>query len=199
MILRTALSGVVRICVSRMTDRLNRMRRALRHIALACGGHAALEFALVLPPFLVLILGTLETGMMLFVATHLESAVHDAARQIRTGNVQEGADPLVEFTNIMCGALVVAVACDSRLVVDVRPFDSFSSVTFVPYVDENGEASGNMFSPGGAGDIVLVRVVYNWEMMTPFLGALMSDGGNGRRTIAAAAAFRNEPFGPTGP
>ena len=175
-------------------DIAQRTRRASRRFALARAGSAALQFALVAPPFFLMMLGIIETGGLMFVSTHLEGAVNDAARQIRTGNVQGAADPIAAFRGILCAELVVAVQCDSRMVIDVRPFNQFQSVAFTPYYDQNGQPSGNVFSPGNAGDIVLVRVAYNWNIMTPLLGQYLGDGGTNRKLIEAAGAFRNEPY-----
>jgi Flp pilus assembly protein TadG len=166
----------------------------VRRFVAARGGSSIVEFALILPPFLLMLMGTLETSMVLFVSTHLEGSVNDAARQIRTGNVQGAADPVAEFRNILCGRLEIVLDCDSRLVIDVRPFNQFGSITFDAFFDENGEPQGNGFNAGTAGDIVLVRVAYNWEIQTPLLGELLADDGTSRKVIMAAAAFRNEPF-----
>ncbi len=171
-----------------------RARQASLRFALARAGSAALQFALVAPPFFLMMLGIVETGGLMFVSTHLEGAVSDAARQIRTGNVQGAADPIAAFRGILCAELVVAVQCDTRMVIDVRPFNKFSNVAFTPYYDQSGQPSGNVFNPGNAGDIVLVRVAYNWNIMTPLLGQYLGDGGSNRKLIEAAAAFRNEPY-----
>jgi Flp pilus assembly protein TadG len=167
---------------------------AVRRFGVACGGSSIVEFALVVPPFLLMMMGILEISMVLFVSVHLEGSVHEAARQIRTGNVQNAASPIGEFRTILCGRLEVVLDCDGRLVIDVRPFNQFNSITFAPFYDENGEAQGNGFSPGTAGEIVLVRVAYNWNITTPLLGKLLADDGVSRKVILAAAAFRNEPF-----
>lgn len=175
-------------------DLFKRTRRGSRRFSLARAGTAAIEFALVAPPFFLLMLGIIETGGLMFVSTHLEGAVNDAARQIRTGNVQGAADPIAAFRGILCAELVVAIQCGSQMVIDVRPFNQFQSVAFTPYYDQNGQPSGNVFNPGSAGDIVLVRVAYNWNIMTPLLGQYLGDGGTNRKLIEAAGAFRNEPY-----
>ena len=173
---------------------LRKTTRAVRRFGVARGGASIVEFALILPPFLLMLMGTLETSIVLFVSTHLEGSVNDAARQIRTGNIQAAGDPLAEFRTILCGRLEIVMNCDSRLVIDVRPFNQFGSITFDPFFDENGEPQGNGFVAGNAGDIILVRVAYNWEIQTPLLGQILADDGVSRKVIMAAAAFRNEPF-----
>ena len=168
--------------------------RRFRRFLGASGGATALEFALVIPPFILMTFGILETTLVMFVATQLEASVQSAARQIRTGNVQGATDPLDTFKTLMCQKFELVASCDDQLVIDVRRFDDFQSVDFPPFVDQNGQANGNTFTPGAAGDIVLVRVTYNWQIKTPMLGRLLADDGVSRKMLMATAAFRNEPY-----
>ena len=46
-----------------------------------------LEFALVAPVFFVLLMGTIEIGVMFFGDFVLQNATNDAARLVRTGQV----------------------------------------------------------------------------------------------------------------
>ena len=77
-----------------MTMVIRGLEALLRRFARSKAGVTAVEFALVAPPFLMLLFGTLETSIMYFVATNLEGEVQVAARQIRTGNVQASANPV---------------------------------------------------------------------------------------------------------
>ena len=57
------------------------------------GAVAAVEFALVAPVFLFLVFAILETSILYIIATVMEGEVALAARQIRTGELQQDADP----------------------------------------------------------------------------------------------------------
>src|SRR5215467_11538747 len=48
-------------------------------------GSAAIEFAMVAPVFFVLLMGTIEAGVIFFAQSSLQNAVNDAARLVRTG------------------------------------------------------------------------------------------------------------------
>ena len=61
--------------------------------------------------------------------------------------------------------------------------------------DGNLDDSDFEFSPGNANEIVVVRVFYEWELLTPVLSAPLANMSNGRRLLQATVAFRNEPFG----
>ena len=47
---------------------------------------------------------------------------------------------------------------------------------------------------GGAGDIVLYTLRYDWSLLTGLLDPLMGDD-NGVMQLAASIVVRNEPFG----
>ena len=54
--------------------------------------------------------------------------------------------------------------------------------------------SKTAFATGGSESIVLVRVYYEWELMTPLMNAGLKNLSNGKRMISATATFRNEPY-----
>ncbi len=169
-------------------------RSGLRRFFIRADGAVALEFAFVVMPFLLLLMGVIEVGLAMFVSTQLQGATAEAARQIRTGNIQAGADPETAFRDLLCDGLVAAVECDERLVMDVRAYNSFGEVVFPSFYDATGEAEGAEFSAGGAGQTILVRVAYNWTIVTPFLATFLANDGDDGRITTAAAVFRNEPF-----
>jgi len=146
-------------------------------------------------PFFTLVLAILETTAVFFASTTLENAVNDAARKIRTGEVQVNNMDAAQFRQLICDEIDVFLKCDS-LVVDVRSFGQFDTVTFPPPLNADGTLKNDQqFSPGTAGDVVLVRAFYTWPVMTPLIGATLSNMANNERLISAASAFRNEPFG----
>ena len=55
---------------------------ALRRFAKAQRGATAVEFAIVVVPFMILLFGTMELGMVFLVSTTLQNATDNAARQI---------------------------------------------------------------------------------------------------------------------
>ena len=169
-------------------------KRRLRRFFGRDNGSVGMEFAFVVMPFLLLLMGVIEVGLAMFVSTQLQGATAEAARQIRTGNIQAGEDPEDAFRDLLCDGLVAAVACDERLVMDVRAYDSFGEVVFPSFYDAGGQAEGNEFSAGGAGQTVLVRVAYNWTIVTPFLATFLANDGDDGRIMNAATVFRNEPF-----
>ena len=171
-----------------------RLRRECRRLVVQESGTAAIEFAVVAMPFFLLLVGIFEVGMVMFTQTELQGATQEAARQVRTGNVQANGDPETAFMDLLCAELVAAIDCNGQLVVDARAFDSMADVDTPPFFAPSGAGSGNEFDGGDPGQTVVVRVAYTWPIMTPLLAPFLADNGDDGRIITAATVFRNEPF-----
>jgi Flp pilus assembly protein TadG len=171
-------------------------RRLLRRLWHRKDGSTAVEFALIVGPFLMLMMAIFETTIVYFASSTLEDAVDDAARQIRTGQVQVANMTAGQFRQLVCNGISTFLKCDASLVVDVRSFSQFQNVSFPSPLNPDGTLKNNQqFSPGGAGDVVLVRVFYTWQITTPMIGQTLSNMANNERLVEATTAFRNEPFG----
>jgi Flp pilus assembly protein TadG len=183
------------------------LRRARAHLARFAdgrGGSTAVEFAMIALPFLALIMGILEISMIFLVSTTLENATSDVARMIRTGELQTtggtGATS-AGFKSAICGELswLGSTNCSNNLSVDVRTFASFSAMTqSSPVTNGAVDSSKLQFTPGAAGDIVLVRAFYQWTLFTPLLDQVAATLNGGTTLITATAAFKNEPYGTSG-
>jgi Flp pilus assembly protein TadG len=159
-------------------------------------GATTVEFALIAVPFFALLFAILETGMAFFAANVLETAVTNSARLIRTGQAQEEGLNLATFKQDVCDQLVLMFNCNSGLYVDVQKFDDFGDISLSPPIDEHGDLKkdGYTYEAGHGGDIIVVRAYYQWPVFVPQFGNNLADLGNGMHLLAAAAAFRNEPF-----
>lgn len=149
-------------------------------------GSAIIEFPVLAIPFLLSLFAVLELGYSQFLHTMLDIGVDEAARQIRTGQIQAADDALGEFQTILCERVGDLMPC-AELIIDVGNFTSFGGVNAFAAPDINATS----FTPGGAGDIVVVRVVYPWEFNTPLMADAMA-GWSGM--LSSTAVFRNEPF-----
>lgn len=158
-------------------------------------GATAIEFGIVALPFLGLLIAIFETTLIFFTQSALETGVANAGRMIRTGQVQTQGISEAAFKTAVCNSLAGYLNCNSRLTVDVRSFSNFASVTLPAALDGDGElAGGTQFAPGNTSQVVVVRAFYVWDMITPDHITGLSNMANGKRLIAAASAFRNEPF-----
>jgi Flp pilus assembly protein TadG len=155
-------------------------------------GSALIEFALVGPPFILLMIGILEISMMFFTSSVIEGATKEAARQIRTGQIQGSADPLAAFQTELCGALLGVIDCQ-KVVFNVQTFSSFSTVSMPVELDEDGEIVNVGFTPGSSGAVTVVRSMYRWQFITPLISNAIP-AGLGGHMLVSTVAFQNEPY-----
>lgn len=154
----------------------------------------AIEFAIVAMPFLILMLVIIELGLAFFAGQVLDNAVADSARLIRTGQAIEANLDQAGFKQKILDKLPGFFA-EERLSVDVKSYSSFADVTIPPSIDDDGNLDDDLdFNPGGASQIVVVRVFYRWPMAGSYLGIDFADLADGSRLLGSTAAFRNEPF-----
>jgi Flp pilus assembly protein TadG len=170
------------------------MTARLRALSARIGeaGNVTVEAAMILPPFLLLFLAILELGFMVYVQTVLDGAARDAARLIRTGQVQASADPLSAFRTQLCAEMSAIVGCTS-LVFNVQSFTSFGTVTFDTQRDAGGNMTSTSFSPGAGGSYVAVQVTYVRPFITAYVGQYLG-GASQSAFLSSTVVFRNEPF-----
>src|SRR5215472_5971166 len=140
-------------------------RKMLRRFGGNRRGSAAVEFALVAPVFFALLFAIIETALMFFASQVLETITQNSARMIVTGQAQTQAYTATQFKTYVCGQIPALFSCNS-LYVDVESYPSFSSITLSTQIDANGNFVNNnmQYSPGGPGDIVVVRLFYPWQL-----------------------------------
>jgi Flp pilus assembly protein TadG len=159
-------------------------------------GVTAVEFSLLAVPFIFFTIGIIELSMMYVAASMLNGAVNDAARMIRTGQVQQaqGQSSLNLFQQALCTTAGILLDCNA-FQYQVEKIDSFSDADMsAPAFDKNGNLLTQPFDPGGSDDIILIRVVYLYPLMTPFIGALMADYPNNKKLLMSTIVIENEPY-----
>jgi len=158
-------------------------------------GAVAVEFGLVMLPFLAIMFAIMETALVFFASQTLETAVADSARLILTGQAQSQSLTQDTFKNAVCARIYGLFNCASGVYVDVRTYASFSGVSMASPVDSSGNLVNNfVYQPGGPGDIVVVRLIYQWPITISLFGLNLSNMAGNNRLIVATAAFRNEPY-----
>lgn len=157
---------------------------------------AALEFAMVGPIFLLLIMGVLENGLTLWQQSMLDNATRDAARLIETGQQQGGG---TNFATKLCNEISGLMQC-SALQYRVQTGSTFAGISSTLSIGSGGTATGftaypNTLSSTGlsAGKDTLVQVIYTRSYIVPWLGKAMS-GTNDYKQLLSTAAFQIEPY-----
>ena len=167
----------------------------VRRFGRAKDGAAAVEFAIVAAPFLALMFAIMETALIFFASQTLETAVADSARLIMTGQAQTQNYDATAFKTQVCNRIKGLFDCAGGLQVDVKKYSAFGSVDNSKPLDANGNLKTNFgYQPGGPGEIVVVRLMYQFPVYASLLGFNLSDMAGGKRLVMATAAFRNEPY-----
>jgi Flp pilus assembly protein TadG len=177
--------------------------RSSKHFALCRKGASAVEFALVAAPFLALLVALFETALVFFASRVLDEVTEEASRYILTGQAQQANLTQTQFNNYVCtstntAALVTALFNCSKLMVNVQNYTSFAGAsTGSPTLtfNANGSVSNTWsYSPGSAGSIVVLQIMYQWPIVLGPLGFNLSNLSNGNRLLVSTAVFKNEPY-----
>ncbi len=172
---------------------------------------AAIEFALVAPILFIMIFSIIEiTGVMLAQSV-LEVAVGRAARAGITGYTPAGMTRDNYVKQVVQDNLIYLKP--GGLQFKTLVYSSFANIGKPePYTDSNNNGAYNVGEPytdingnaqwdadmgastsGGAGDIVVYKVSYPWQIITPVLSRYF--GTNGQFNVTASMVVRNEPYG----
>ena len=96
----------------------------------------------------------------------------------------------------MCAKIGGLFDCAGGLKIDVKTYSAFGSVDNcqADRRERQPEDRISAITPGGPGDIVVVRLMYQWPVYASLLGFNLADMAGNKRLIMATAAFRNEPY-----
>ena len=168
-------------------------------------GASAVEFALIAPVFLMMMMQIFNLGQMVYGKVLLAGATEQAARSsaLETADTA-AADAIVSgiVKKVLAGATVTSTRKSYNDLDDLGRAERWNDANAngtcdanETYVDENRSgawesdagASGN----GGAGDVVLytVTVAYNPLFTVPF-----APGSWRRTTLGSVAVRKNQPF-----
>jgi len=171
------------------------LARLLRNFLRRRRGVAAVEFAIIAIPFLLLIMGIIEVGLIFWAGYELENATAAAARLVRTGQAQNSGYTVAQLQAQLCQNVVILSNCTTKVQLSVQTFSTFAGITAPSAVDQNGKLQASFpYSPGGPGAIVLLTAYYEWPLTTPLTSAVLANLGDGNYLLQTSLAFRNEPY-----
>lgn len=137
-------------------------------------GTTVVEFALVLPFFLMLIFAIVDFGWYFFVQHTLQFATREGTR---LGQVLSG-DPETRK-----GAIITKIQENASLAILAINLDKLH--IYIYKVGSDPEIQ----DAGAPGDYMRVRTTYTYQSLTPMIGPLLKG-----KTIEAEALYRNELF-----
>lgn len=189
---------------------MTRAFRRLRRCGLRCAGDerglAAVEFALLLTPLLMFMLGAIELGFMTFSRSRVEGTLREAARMATTGDyTSSGIDDFVKDR--------LRITPDAEIHIVKKAYDDFDEVgkpepltsDVAPqgeynvgdcFQDLNGngywDADAGLDGLGGADDIIYYEVEVKYPPLFSFVATPLGLGEH--VTLNANTVIRNEPF-----
>jgi Flp pilus assembly protein TadG len=169
-------------------------------------GATAIEFAIVAMPFLLLLFGIMSVCLYYFANFSIENAAWQAARGIRTGQLQQslgiyaGAvtneDRKNAFKKALCDKAPTFLDCNSKAVVIVQSNANFGGIA-APSCATNGvliEQSAAPFDAGAASAVVLITVCYPWTAGSKLPFFKIGHLQDGAVLMQASVALRSEPY-----
>jgi Flp pilus assembly protein TadG len=167
--------------------------RFVRRLAGDCEGVALIEFAIIGPIFLALLVAILQTGVVFLFQQTLQTATTQTARLIMTGQAQTQKLTISQFLQDVCTSAGAVFTC-ANLSANIQTFSSFSGVSQSSPVSSGVFTNPANYNLGGPGDIVLVQVYYQLPVVTAPYGFNLATTSSGNALIIATSVFRNEPY-----
>ncbi|MCB1833833.1 MAG: pilus assembly protein, partial [Geminicoccaceae bacterium] len=112
------------------------IRGIARRFARNRSGISAVEFALLGPIFLLLIVAIMELGLYFGNRAIIDHAVQRGARTVRIGYVDGARTTQTSFENALCGGLVM-ISCQD-ISYSVKAYANFTSMSYTTTLDEDG-------------------------------------------------------------
>ncbi len=166
-------------------------------------GSAAIEFAIVALPFFLFVLAVLGIGLYFFTVNSLEHGVEAAAREVRTGQAQKSDISVGDFKQLVCEDAGTYIDCD-KLHVLIQHASTWAGIDPESCVDSSnnmtastGDSADSLYDyTGGASQVVLITLCYEWDLAQTFSFLKLGTGsdGSGSAIMQAATAFRTEPY-----
>jgi Flp pilus assembly protein TadG len=175
-------------------------RLSRRGRALASGerGSAAIEFALVFPVFIAVVLATLQAASIFLVKAFFESAAEQAARVVLTNQTETLT--AAQFQTEVCNQLTALFNC-SQVIVELEPLPAGTTnlSSLLPTFNANGTLVGSPpidvgAKAGASGTDMLLVVMYPWPVYGGPLGLNFADLGPGQMLMSSTQVFRIEPL-----
>ncbi|MBJ6132584.1 pilus assembly protein [Ochrobactrum sp. Q0168] len=171
--------------------------RRLRLFGRARDGATAIEFTLLIIPFLLIVFSTIETGMNFTARQVLWNATQNVARQIQTGQVRGSDLTDTRIRTMLCDQIqfMVKTGCEG-LTFNLGTYSGFASVPTTGILTDEGDlARTGISGTNGTSTINQLNVLYRWPVLTNILYMIDSaDAKRGTMPLFSTLTWQNEPF-----
>lgn len=192
-----------------MVSMIDRMTRHLKQLRRNKDGVTAIEFAIIAPVLVMMVMGTMEISLMMYARSIMEGATFISSRTGKVGYVAEGMtqqETIVAALKQRAGILMNT----DNITVTPKSYGSFSEVGEPePFTDANGngvrdyaenytDINGNgtydedmgYDSYGASAQITMYTITYDWPIFTPVLQPFFGAS----KTLTAVTVVKNEPY-----
>jgi len=170
-----------------------RIARGIARLGAAQAGASAVEFALIAPAFLAILIAIFQVAVFLFAQQALQNAASEAGRTLMTG--QTANDTQAQFKTNICNNYLPTILFKCNSLVVIVQSGANTSTALPALYDGNGQPITSFaYSPGQPGDQVVVQLVYPWSTVMGPLGFALSNLPNGAAEMMGVTAFRVEPY-----
>lgn len=182
----------------------------LRRFGRGDEGVTAVEFAMIAPVLILIVMGTLELGAMVAAQRLLDDATFMGSRTGKTGYVAAGS---TQAATIQASIRKSASALldPSKIVLTSVAYPDYSYMKPEPFTDTNKNGKRDSGEPytdansngqyddgtgtsgtGSCGQIVSYTATYDWTLATPLLNNLI--GTKGIVPLKSVVVVKNEPY-----
>ncbi len=159
----------------------------------------AVEFAMLVTPLIALILASLQLSIIFYAGQMLQTAAVSTSRELMTGTAQQANETQIQFKQDVCNSPTVGVLFDcNSLVVDVQSASSYGGILNTAPITITFDASGHpiqgAYSTGNPGDVIILRVEYDWPVIASPLMPGLANQANGDHLLVATSVFKTEPY-----
>ncbi|WP_139975047.1 TadE/TadG family type IV pilus assembly protein [Ochrobactrum sp. CGA5] len=176
---------------------LARVGVSLRRFVRAQDGVTAVEFALLIVPFLLIVFATIEIGVSFAARQVISNATETVARRLQTGQIRGTAISEETLRNELCQQMQFMVAADCpNLSFNLGTYEGFARVPTDKILDDKGKLTQTgIIGASGTSTINQLNVVYAWPVLTNILYMVQSPySAGGTMPLFATLTWQNEPF-----
>lgn len=180
-----------------MTPNIKRAMRRFRSVWTRENGNATIEFAIIFPLLVTLLLSSVEIGILTIRQVMLERAVDLTVRDLRLGNIDEPTQG--KLRDLICARSSVVSDCSDSLLVELQ---AVSTTTWATLSSDTTCKNKNLtidpvvtLDTGSSHEMVLIRVCAVFDPVFPSttLGVNMVNDDVGGYALVSSSAFVNEP------
>ena len=176
---------------------IHRIRTHLVNLLRKEDGSASVEFVIVFPVFLALMIMSLELSIITLRQTMLERGLDIAVRDIRLGTGGEADHDVIKET--ICDNALILNDCSSSLKLEMVPTDIRQLALLDDNVDCSDKAAESNpvkeFTAGQQNELMLLRACLKYDPLFPNwqLGRVLERDDSGQLSIISMTAFVQEP------